>query len=848
MMPWLTILSHTALAQIGNLETAGATDGVAKTTYQLARLSEFDDARLFVLGLVAVVVVLLFVVWSIYRRDTAELRPWVAHLCLGLRIGAIALLVLFFLQPQRRTERKIVRNSRVLVLVDVSQSMGLQDGEAPDGTSAPSRIEKVVSALRDGSFLNDVRKEHDVILIRFDRDTHRVISLAKLDGALPGAGSETPDDRSESAASANSTVTPSKEQQDDVWQKQFIPQGTETRIGDAIRSVIQDQQGGPVSAIVMVTDGAQNGGIAADTALKLARDAGIPIFTVGMGADRQPKNVRLSDFNGPPRAFPNDSFTLTGLIQAVGLKNRAVDVELYSRRATESAEAYALTDSQRLTLGAEGEMTPVTFELSADAPGRYTYELRIAQLAEDRNPTDNRQEVDVEIVTRKNRVLLWASGPSREYRFLRNQLRRDKDVVVDVLLQSAQGAISQDADELLSEFPRSKEDLFEYDCIVAFDPDWTALDAEQIELLEKWVADQAGGLILIAGPIHTGKWRRSSSLSTVLALYPVEFQRRFTTFSDADFGRSTAWPLAFTREGLEAEFLWLDDTAVASESIWDSFDGVYGYYAVKGAKPGATVYGRFGDSEAGIDDQGPVYFAGQFYGSGRVFYAGSGEMWRLRELDDAYFEQFYTKLIRHVSQGRLMRGSSRGSLLVERDRYLLGDTVVVRARLADELHEPLDVPGVSAQVVRPDSTTFALQLEPDAARKGMYRGQFTALQEGTFRVDLATPGVIDEPLSSRVQIKVPDLEREHARRNDPLLSKIAASTGGIYYVGIEAAMGTPSTSTRPILTHLVNREEITTLVGAPDRDFDRQVMRFMLWGICGLLCCEWLVRRLSKLA
>ena len=205
MMPWLTILSHTALAQIGNLETAGATDGVAKTTYQLARLSEFDDARLFVLGLVAVVVVLLFVVWSIYRRDTAELRPWVAHLCLGLRIGAIALLVLFFLQPQRRTERKIVRNSRVLVLVDVSQSMGLQDGEAPDGTSAPSRIEKVVSALRDGSFLNDVRKEHDVILIRFDRDTHRVISLAKLDGALPGAGSETPDDRSESAARVKSS-------------------------------------------------------------------------------------------------------------------------------------------------------------------------------------------------------------------------------------------------------------------------------------------------------------------------------------------------------------------------------------------------------------------------------------------------------------------------------------------------------------------------------------------------------------------------------------------------------------------------------------------------------------------
>ena len=75
----------------------------------------------------------------------------------------------------------------------------------------------------------------------------------------------------------------------------------------------------------------------------------------------------------------------------------------------------------------------------------------------------------------------------------------------------------------------------------------------------------------------------------------------------------------------------------------------------------------------------PPYFVEQFYGSGRVFYMGSGEMWRLRRLDPAYFDQFYTKLIRHVSQGRLLRGSSRGVLLPGQDRYLLGNTVEVRA-------------------------------------------------------------------------------------------------------------------------------------------------------------------------
>ena len=36
------------------------------------------------------------------------------------------------------------------------------------------------------------------------------------------------------------------------------------------------------------------------------------------------------------------------------------------------------------------------------------------------------------------------------------------------------------------------------------------------------------------------------------------------------------------------------------------------------------------------------------------------------QLDDAHFERLYTKLIRFVSQGRLLRGSKQGVLIVER--------------------------------------------------------------------------------------------------------------------------------------------------------------------------------------
>jgi len=215
-------------------------------------------------------------------------------------------------------------------------------------------------------------------------------------------------------------------------------------------------------------------------------------------------------------------------------------------------------------------------------------------------------------------------------------------------------------------------------------------------------------------------------------------------------------------------------------------------------------------------------------------------------LNDAYFEQFYTKLIRHVSQGRLLQGSSRGMLLVDRDRYLLGNTVVVRAQLTNLPFEPLDLPGVSLKVIRPDSIVDDLQLTPDPARKGMYLGQFTALQEGTYRLELPLPQGDSEQLSRRIQVRVPDLERENPERNDALLSEIAKSTGGLYYVGADAVLG--SRGMPPLANQLPDRTEVTYLAGVTDRDFDERWTRLLLLVICGSLCLEWLIRRLSKLA
>ncbi|HKD36207.1 MAG TPA: VWA domain-containing protein, partial [Pirellulales bacterium] len=304
------------------------------------------------------------------------------------------------------------------------------------------------------------------------------------------------------------------------WAEALKPQGTETRLGECLRELIANERTQPISAVVVFTDGGQNAGLDPKAAIELARDAKIPVYLVGMGSDEKPMSARIAEFGAPPRAYPGDSFPVTASIEAQGMTGQA-EVQLLSRPAGKTSAAnpakWDLIDQQAVVLPSAGKKQQIKFEVSGiKEPGRRTLELRLktpsGKKSNQQLASDLARDTDVEIVDRKNRVLLLAGGPTREYQFLRNQLRRDRDTIVDVLLQTANGPVSQDAHAILSSFPSTMQELSEYDAIVCFDPDWRnladdpAARDEQINLLEKWVAEEAGGLVVIAGPVYTDDW------------------------------------------------------------------------------------------------------------------------------------------------------------------------------------------------------------------------------------------------------------------------------------------------------------------------------------------------------
>ena len=907
---------------------------IQQTHFQFTRVNSLTEAWHWLLLLVICIAFGAYVVW-IYRRDAGELRKSTSITLVALRCFALLGILFYFFNLERITEETITKDSRVHLLIDTSQSMGLTDDSDEQRLA---RITHIVNEFNDGPTLEELRQNHDVIVHRFSEDS-RPVEIAtfprvarvnssnesKLSDAamqsvrdlvnigfalviaavvallfylVKGRRKDQPEASSWSLLASMVFVlagviviavgnlrhpqlsftdtlgitTPnftSAEAVDDTeielpevdWNTALIPRGSKTRIGDAVQFLVNKERGGPIAGLVIYTDGRSNSGEDLEVAVRAARTYNIPIYPVGIGSDEQAKNVRVVDIEAPERVYPGDSFKITGYIQAYGSENRSVTVDLISRPVntpSDDASQDKVEDQVQLNLADDGETRPVEFELEPDEniQGKRDYVIRIQPPADDKNDRDNQRSATVEIVDRRTRVLLVAGGPTREYRFLRNMLYRDEEVEVHVHLQTAEDTISQEADEVIYDFPQLDEELFEYDAIVAFDPDWEALDDGQIELVERWVSEEAGGLFVVAGPVFTPEWSRMRrgrrrGIDLIKNLYPVVFYNQGgVTLSLGRFGGDTAWPIQFSDDGLSAEFLWLDNSQLGSEQAWASFDGVYGYYKAKDPKPGAKVYSRFSDPDTAIDDELPIYMAGHFYGAGRVFFQASGEMWRLRSIEEAYFEKYYTKLIRWVSQGRLLRDSSRGVLLVDKDRTFLGEHITIQAVLTDAQHDPLSADAVDAALVQPDGTRDAIELKllQDGSREGMYTGQFIATQEGDYRVEVPLPGSADL-LTRDVRVRVPQLEIENPRRNDALLSHAAEQTNGTYFVGISSTSTASNNGKGKTLSDtIVVRDQETELPGTPDKEFEEMLMGWLIAVISGILCIEWIIRRLCKLA
>ena len=862
----------------------------ATTLFRLGRIQENQD---FVLP----VIVLFLLVWffiSRYRKDAAELRLWQRCVLATLRLVAIVTLFVYFLHPQWE---HLVGSSRVAVLVDTSASManrdllphkanevrlridGAEENEHDEEIAVsrqlPTRLEGVLDWLDRSELVKRLLENHDVAVYAFDKSTTRLFVERKpIDPMI----------RALQAANDTGAETTAEDAGDKGGKRldQLVAEGDETRLGEALLEVLQRERGQPLAGVVVLTDGGQNAGTSLDAPLEIAGRNQVPIYPIGIGPKRLPLNVRIAGFDLPERAFPDDPFTVKAAIELVGGEQSSntemlrVPVELWlsepspndsadnrNKNAVPVSESGQKIGEAELRLSS-GQTLEQSFNVKIDTAGKHRLVMKIIAPEDDFILDDNRQENDVDVVTRKDRVLLFASGPMRDYQFLATQLYRDKSTSVDVYLPWAKPGISQSADKLLERFPTTRNEMSEYDALVAFDPNWRDLSTEQIQILDHWLSSQGGGLMIVAGTIYqsdaiTG-WVTDATMDKIRAMYPVEFSARTAVFDHRYHSGQQAYPLTFTPSGQESQFLQVKDTVADSRAFWSEFQGFYGYFAVKAVKPTATLLATTKSPDAIGRGESGALLVEQFYGAGRVLYVGSPELWRLRRQDDKVYERLTTQMLRYVSQGRLQRESDRGTLALDKRNYMLGTTAKIHVTATDGQQKPLDVPMVPVEIVLPNGMTQSVPLVLDANVPGSYYAHLPLTAEGTWSVQFTIPQTT-QTIVKTFQVQMSQLERENPSRNEPLLKELAEKSRGRYYASPIDALDQQKESSLfgniaffvsengdevvPKLTELLT---VRSQRAVPDRQAEERLFCVLLSICCGALLLEWTLRRLMRLA
>lgn len=750
----------------------------------------------YAVGALALLTGLCWLVLWMYRREGRIGASPRVRLFLGsIRCAILIALGVILLEPVRvRIVRRWIESFTV-VLLDTSSSMDLADRyrdpqaaqrvqRATGGDAQPVRRMDLAERILEGEdrrLLRDLANNNSVRLYAFD-------SEAKLVASLP-AESKNPPGPPLSKGGGERELGKDATRQEGLPDR-FEANGATTNLERAIRRSVESLGNAPLAGVVVLSDGGLNAGASGDDIARYARERRVPIHVVGIGDSTAPRNARVTEILAPANALQKDPFVLTATLAAEGLDGERVRVELREQNLSDGGEP-RLVATKDATVAHGGAIEPVTFERRAERIGRYVYSVRVPPVQDESIIEDNTRQATVNVVDASTRVLLISGEPSWTYRYLAALLERDDTINVSCWLQSAELNAVRDGDTIIDHLPVTAEELFTYDVIILLDPDRTELDEAWCRLVDKLVTEYGGGVLYAAARPHTPSFVRDPSVKPLLDLLPVSLDPEADlVLNQIGHYQTSASSIEIPPPAAGHPVLRITDDAVSDRLTWQGVADVYWHYPVLREKPVATVLMRHGSPRMRNNYGGHVLTAVQFAGAGRSAFLGLDATWRWRRYGSEWFDRFWVQMIRFLAEGKLLAGSGRGTLLVDKERPALGEAVTVSARILNERYEPLRQDRVEG-TCEIDDERAALILESRQDRPGWFEGRFVPDRPGHYRIRAPIPGAQGEgrnELERELVVSRPNLEILRPQMHRAELTALAEhSAGGRFWEVDETA-------------------------------------------------------------
>lgn len=569
----------------------------------------------------------------------------------------------------------------------------------------------------------------------------------------------------------------------------------------------------------------------------------VPVFPLMIGSERRPRDIAIVTVDAPQTAFKNDSPVVRTKISADGYENQELAITL------EKSNGEPETKTIRVPAGSQHATLDVEFTLKANELGRHNYTIRTNARPDETRDDNNQRSFSLQVVDDKARVFLAENEARWEFRFINNAYARDERI------ELKQVVFEQPFLKLLPEtfFPRTLNNalppqaglgLFNnLDLVVVGDVSPTQFNDAVWDQLENFVRNDGGTLVIMAGKNNFPKNHKSPALGRMIPMKDLRIVD-LTTSTAEQPPAERGFRLKLTPDGEKHTMFQFDTDVVDNRNIWNQLPG-HTWGILGEARPGTSVLAMAKPNEQPdlADERRNAVVVHQFYGFGQVLWLGIDSTWRWRHrVGDQYHHRFWGQLARWAAENKASAGNSFVRLNLRENPVPSGQDAFLTARWEPRFQQQnpnlkafIEVYAeTDAAMARPIARQPLLTAE---GRAGFSEGRVGGLLSGSYKLKLVTEGADlgPEPVTTMLYVQEPTTgELSDLSANRDLLSKIAAAGQGQLVMPDEI-------------------QRIPDLIQPPDRRNQSREER-TLWDhwltmliFFALLTTEWVVRKLNGL-
>lgn len=721
----------------------------------LPDLFSAPDWRPVVIALLAVMAITL--VWT-YSRCRATIPVRIA--CSLLKAGGVFLLALCLLEPMQTTEVPRKGANLFLVLADRSQSLQVRDQGASDSREEELRRQLV----SETGWQEALNQSFELRKFTFARQ------IESSDFA------------------------------------EYQADGIGSSLRTSLTALNRRYAGQPVAGILLFTDG--NATDLQDGILDCSKLP--PVYPVMVG-NRQPEaDVSISNISVSQSNFEAAPVTIAAELTTSGFRGRTLRAQLLDEKDMVVAEQTVSDFDDR-------EMAALRFQVRPENPGVSVYRLRVAEasrltafddpeFSNEATMVNNERTILVDCARGPYRVLYVSGRPNWEFKFLRRAMLADDEVDLTGLIRIAREEPkytfrshrnettnplfrgfgnerdeeaerydepvlirigTRDANELQDGFPKTAEELFQYQAIILDDIEAPFFTEEQKSLIHDFVTERGGGFLMLGGQesFLEGQYARTP----IGELLPVYVDRVVPKPAD------TRWQLSLTREGWLQPWVRIESTEAEEELRLQEMPPFATINAVDSIKPGASVLATVQNAEG---DRWNALVA-QRMGRGRAAALMIGDFWKWHLRSPAGNDDMlksWRQMLRWLVADVPRRVDVQISNLQDANLSVQLDVSVL-----NEAFQPLDNAAVQVTIRRPEGTEVKLNAVPLDEAAGRFGVTYVPRQPGPYLVEIEAKGSDGALIGTRRSGWVSEpanTEFQNLTPNRALLEQIANDTQG----------------------------------------------------------------------